>query len=198
MTSITRRPRMRLSKARLRVLRHQQVHKTCKARRDLYRNYQQLPAQARALFNPLAPAFSGPTYHRFVLRAVAAILTLGGHTICNLLRCLGALAPGHPSSYHRVFSRSPWNCWVSGLLVSERDYWCQSGIIGVRAGLLVSERDYWCQIIGVRLLVSDYWCQIIGVRLLVSDYWCQIIGVRLLVSDYWCRFFFRRKKNRHQ
>ena len=111
MTSITRRPRMRLSKARLRVLRRQQVHKTRKARRELYRNHQQLPARARALFDPLAPAFSRPTYHRFVLLAVAAILTLGGHTICNLLRCLGALAPGHPSSYHRVFSRSPWNCW---------------------------------------------------------------------------------------
>src|SRR5271166_1980608 len=111
MTSITRRPRMRLSKARLRVLRRQQVHKTRKARRELYRNHQQLPARARALFDPLAPAFSRPTYHRFVLLAAAAILTLGGHTICNLLRCLGALAPGHPSSYHRVFSRSPWNCW---------------------------------------------------------------------------------------
>ena len=100
-----------MSKARLRLLRHQQVHKTRKARRELYSNHQQLPEQARALFDPLAPAFSRPTYHRFVLLAVAAILTLGGHTICNLLRCLGALAPGHPSSYHRVFSRSPWNCW---------------------------------------------------------------------------------------
>ena len=23
----------------------------------------------------------------------------------------GRLAPGHPSSYHRFFSRSPWSCW---------------------------------------------------------------------------------------
>jgi hypothetical protein len=75
MTRITSRPRMRLSKARLRVLRHQQVHKTRKVRRELYRNHQQLPARARALFDPLAPAFSRPTYHRFVLLAVAAILT---------------------------------------------------------------------------------------------------------------------------
>ena len=55
-------------------------------------------SQARALCDPLAPAFTRPTYRRFALLAVAAILTLGGHTICNLLRCLGALAPGHPSS----------------------------------------------------------------------------------------------------
>ena len=47
-------------------------------------------------FDLLAPAFTRPTYHRFALLAVAAILTLGGHTICNLLRYLGALAPGSP------------------------------------------------------------------------------------------------------
>jgi hypothetical protein len=44
--------------------------------------------------------------------ALAAILTVGGRTIANLLRCLGALAPGHPSSYHRVFSRNRWSSWA--------------------------------------------------------------------------------------
>jgi hypothetical protein len=39
-----------------------------------------------------------------VLLALAAILTVGGRTVSNLLRCLGALAPGHFSSYHRVLS----------------------------------------------------------------------------------------------
>ena len=111
MAILTCRPRNRLSKERLRVFRHQQAQKARQARRVLDRNHQQLPKQARALFDPLAPAFTRPTYRRFALLAVAAILTLGGHTICNLLRCLGALAPGHPSSYHRVFSRSPWSCW---------------------------------------------------------------------------------------
>ena len=111
MASIARQPRNRLSKEQLRLFRQQQAQKARKARRDLYRNHQQLPKQARALFDPLAPAFTRPSYHRFVLLAVAALLTLGGHTICNLLRCLGALAPGHASSYHRIFSRSPWNCW---------------------------------------------------------------------------------------
>src|SRR5262245_13431737 len=108
MASITRRSRDRLSKKQSRASRDQQARKARKARGDLYRNHQQLPEQARALFDPLAPAFTRPTYHRFVLLAVAAILTLGGHTLCNLLRCLGALAPGHASSYHRIFSRSPW------------------------------------------------------------------------------------------
>ncbi len=41
--------------------------------------------------------------------ALAAILTVGGRTIANLLRCLGALAPGHPSSYHRALSHRRWS-----------------------------------------------------------------------------------------
>ena len=41
--------------------------------------------------------------------ALAAILTVGGRTIANLLRALGALAPGHSSSYHRVLSHRRWS-----------------------------------------------------------------------------------------
>ncbi len=44
-----------------------------------------------------------------MLLALAAILSLGGRTICNLLRVLGVVAPGHPSTYHRVFSRDRWS-----------------------------------------------------------------------------------------
>jgi hypothetical protein len=52
-----------------------------------------------------------PTFLRFVVLALAAILTLGSRTICNLLRTVGALAPGHPSSYHRVFCTRAWSSW---------------------------------------------------------------------------------------
>src|SRR5439155_22282965 len=41
----------------------------------------------------------------------AAILTVGRRTIVNLLRTVPALAPGHPSSYHRVFSKRCWSNW---------------------------------------------------------------------------------------
>lgn len=81
------------------------------ARRQLRRTHEQLPKPVRTAFDPLAPAFTRPTYHRFVLLALAAILTLGGRTVAHLLRTLGVLAPGHPASYHRLFSRnrrSPW------------------------------------------------------------------------------------------
>ena len=47
--------------------------------------------------DPVEPAFTHPTHHRLVFLALAAILTLRGHTIANLLRCLGSLAPGHPA-----------------------------------------------------------------------------------------------------
>jgi DDE superfamily endonuclease len=111
MASLTRQCHRRLSQEQRRVFRHEQARKAREARRDLYRNHRHLPKQARAFFDPLVPAFTRPTYHRFALLAVAAIMTLGIHTICNLLRCLGALAPGHPSSYHRVFSRRRWRRW---------------------------------------------------------------------------------------
>jgi hypothetical protein len=46
-----------------------------------------------------------------VVLALATLLTVGQRTVCNLLRTLGALAPGHPSSYHRVFCQRRWSCW---------------------------------------------------------------------------------------
>jgi hypothetical protein len=112
MTSLTRRPRKRLSKEQLRAFRRQQARQARVARRQLDRIHQQLPKQVRAVFDPLEPAFTRPTHRRFVLLALAAILTLGGRTICNLLRCLGALAPGNFTSYHRVFSRNRWSSWM--------------------------------------------------------------------------------------
>jgi hypothetical protein len=55
---------------------------------------------------------------------LAAILTLGGRTITNLLRVLDTLAPGHSCSYHRVFARDRWSLaslarrYIAAVLVS--------------------------------------------------------------------------------
>ena len=107
------RPRKRLSQKqrrhRLRAVRRKQAGKARVARQRLERIHAQLPKQVRSIFDPLEPAFSRPVHRRFVLLALAAVLTLGGRTITNLLRALGILAPGHPSSYHRVFSRDRWS-----------------------------------------------------------------------------------------
>jgi DDE superfamily endonuclease len=112
MASITEQPRTRLTpKQRRDAVRdyHRRLARKARAaRRQIARHHHQLPAPVHAVFEPLAPALTRPTYHRFVLLALAAILTVGGRTVANLLRYLGALAPGHASSYHRLLSHRRW------------------------------------------------------------------------------------------
>jgi hypothetical protein len=68
-----------------------------------------LPDESLAVFDRFAPVFTRPTYQRFLVLLGAAILTTGRRTVANLLRTAGALAPGHISSYRRVFSRASWS-----------------------------------------------------------------------------------------
>jgi hypothetical protein len=57
----------------------------------------------------LAPAFTAPTFRRFALLTLAALLTTGRRTVANLLRTLGALARGHCTSFQRVLSAARWS-----------------------------------------------------------------------------------------
>jgi DNA-binding transcriptional regulator YiaG len=111
--------------------RRRQTHQARTARRKLRHLHQALPQPARSLFDSLAGAFTRPTFLRFVVLALATILTIGGRTICHLLRTLGALAPGHPSSYHRVFCKRRWSSWrlARGLAGWVFDYLVPSGRI---------------------------------------------------------------------
>lgn len=68
-----------------------------------------LPDDALPILSLFAPAFSPATFGRAQLLAVAAILTTGRRTVSNLLRTLGHLAQGTPSSYHRVLSQAKWS-----------------------------------------------------------------------------------------
>src|ERR1700730_8851670 len=104
--SQTRRTRRIDRKRRQRLTR-----KARAARRQLEHIHQAVPEPARSLCDSLAGAFTRPTFLRIVVLALATILTVGGRTVCNLLRTLGALAPGHPSSYHRVFCQRRWSSW---------------------------------------------------------------------------------------
>jgi hypothetical protein len=104
-------PRRRLSKAGRRQRRRRQTRKTRAVRRQLRRMHDQLPGPARALFDALGGAFHRATALRFGLLLAAALLTVGRHTVANLLRTLGPLVPGDPSSYRRVFSRRRWSSW---------------------------------------------------------------------------------------
>jgi hypothetical protein len=93
-------------------LRHaRRVHKARIASRKLRHIHQHVPKPARSLLESLAGAFTRPTFLRFTVLTLATILTIGHRTILNLLRTLGNLAPGHPSSYHRVFSKRRWSSW---------------------------------------------------------------------------------------
>ena len=92
-------------------LRRRMARKARAARRELQRIEQAVPEPARSLFASLAGAFTRPTFLRIVVLALATILTIGGRTVCKLLRTLGALAPGHPSSYHKLFSKRRWSSW---------------------------------------------------------------------------------------
>jgi DDE superfamily endonuclease len=71
-----------------------------------------VPTCATPVLTMFRPAFSTPTYHRFLVLVLAAILTTGRRTVINLLRTVRAQAPGHVSSYHRVFSRRRWSAWA--------------------------------------------------------------------------------------
>lgn len=67
-----------------------------------------LPQAAEPLFRRFSIAFPKPTFDRFVLLAVGAILAMGRRTTTAVLWTVRTLVEGHPSDYHRVFSRSPW------------------------------------------------------------------------------------------
>src|SRR5262249_51181018 len=68
-----------------------------------------LPTQAAAVLLPLAPAFTAPTFDRFALLVLAAILTPGRRTVANLVRTLAALAPGQRPTSRRVLPAARWS-----------------------------------------------------------------------------------------
>jgi len=74
----------------------------------------QLPAAAQPLIDRLSVAFSQPTFKRFTLLLVGAILTPGRRTVLHVLWTVRSLTDGHVSSYHRVLSRNRWSLWPLG------------------------------------------------------------------------------------
>src|SRR3954447_1581371 len=68
-----------------------------------------LPAEARPLLDALAPVFTQPTFHRFVILLGSAILTTGRRTVANILRTAAPLTRAHATTYQRVFSSAEWS-----------------------------------------------------------------------------------------
>jgi hypothetical protein len=78
-----------------------------------------IPACAMPVLTMFRPAFSTPTYHRFCMLVLAAVLTTGRRTVTNLLRTVRGKTSGHMSSYHRVFSQRRWSAWgLARLLIT--------------------------------------------------------------------------------
>ena len=101
--------RRRLSKRKRREMRVRQARKARETRRHLQRHLDNLPNEARAFLDTFSPVFRRPTFLRFAVLLLAALLTVGSRTVANLLRTIGLLAPGDPSSYHRFFSCRRWS-----------------------------------------------------------------------------------------
>ena len=68
-----------------------------------------VPNEALPLLQELAPAFTQPTFQRFLLLMGSALLCTGHRTISNLLRVVAPLASGHVTTYQRVFSSASWS-----------------------------------------------------------------------------------------
>ena len=77
-----------------------------------------LPSAAEPLLMSLSIAFTNPTFQRFLPLCVGAILTTGRRTVTGVLWTMRGLVDGHPSSYHRVFSRAAWSLWPLGKVLA--------------------------------------------------------------------------------
>jgi DDE superfamily endonuclease/Archaeal putative transposase ISC1217 len=100
--------------------RRQQRKAQQRTRRQLRRLAEQAPSGVRCFVQAFAEVFTRPTYYRFFVLLLAAVLTIGNRTILNLLRTLGALVPGPAASYHRVFSRRRWSLWRLSRILCEQ------------------------------------------------------------------------------
>jgi hypothetical protein len=120
MASIRKPRRNRLSKAQRRQRRQRQTRQARAVRRRLRALHDQLPGAAQRFLAWLRQPLTRPTALRLTLLLCAALLTVGSHTVLNLLRTLGPLVPGDSSSYRRVFSPRRWS---SGRLARQLVTW---------------------------------------------------------------------------
>src|SRR5436305_139262 len=119
MTTIATDRRRRQSKVSRRQRRRQRNTQQ-RVRRQLCRLEAQAPGALRLCLQAFAEVFTRPTYYRFFILVLAAVLTTGNHTVMNLLRTLGTLAPGASSSYRRVFSKRHWSLWRLARILAEQ------------------------------------------------------------------------------
>src|SRR6516165_4649745 len=88
-----------------------------------------LPEFAQPILGLFAPAFYHPTYQRFLVLLLAAVLTTGRRTVSNLLRTAAGLARGDASSFHRVLSQRRWSTLALARILTRfiLDHWVPDG-----------------------------------------------------------------------
>ncbi|NIU59786.1 MAG: transposase [Phycisphaerae bacterium] len=77
-----------------------------------------IPSAAEQLFLQFSITFTQPTFQRILPLAIGAILTMGQRTVTGILWTMRGLIKGHPSTYHRVFSRAVWSLWPLGRILA--------------------------------------------------------------------------------
>jgi hypothetical protein len=73
-----------------------------------------IPSAAEGIFMSFSVAFTQPTFQRVLLLAGGTLMTFGQRTVSAVLWTLRQVLNGHPSTYHRVFSRATWSLWPLG------------------------------------------------------------------------------------
>ena len=92
-----------------------------------------IPEFAQPVLGSFFPVFYHPTYQRFLVLLLGAILTTGRRTVSNLLRTVDGLARGDASSFHRVLSKRRWSTLALARILSRLilDRWVPDGPIMV-------------------------------------------------------------------
>lgn len=79
-----------------------------------------IPQGIRSVFQKWSAEFSDSVWPRFRVLMFAAIICVGRHTICRLLRIAGVLAEGHWCSYHRILSKRRWSSWNLARILAQQ------------------------------------------------------------------------------
>jgi len=77
-----------------------------------------LPRAAQPLLSSFSVAFTRPTFQRFSLLILGAILALRQRTITAMLRPVAPLVHGHWSDFHRVLCCRVWSTWSLGKVLA--------------------------------------------------------------------------------
>ena len=91
------------------------------------------PHAMQPLLQQWAAVFTRPTFRRWNLLVLGAILTTGRRTVQNILRVVQGNTDGHGSSYQRVFSHRRWSMWklARPLIAYILDHWVAEGPVYV-------------------------------------------------------------------